>query len=384
MNKFFKYIPVLAMALAMTACQNNDEENFANKAYIDASSMVNETIVKGAVTEQEKTVCVTLARPAEADINATIEVNTSLLDTYVKAYYADAAITQLLPTENYEVEDTKVLINKGSVKSNDAKFHFKNLNTLDRELVYVLPVSVHTSDVSLLGSASNYFFVFRAGALINVVTDMSKNYLTVKWTSDVTNMSQITLEALLYPREFGKLISTVMGIEGSFLMRIGDASFPDNQIQIATYNGNFPDASADKGLATKAWQHVALTYDATTTDWVIYVNGKVQSSGKKSLGNLNIKGNGRDRDFLIGKSYDDNRWFEGYMSEVRVWNVVRTQQQIQDNIYYVDPQTEGLVGYWKMDDNTTTGKVVDATGHGNDAIANTPLSFFNVSLPEKK
>ena len=72
------------MALAMTACQNNDEENFANKAYIDASSMVNETIVKGAVTEQEKTVCVTLARPAEADINATIEVNTSLLDTYVR------------------------------------------------------------------------------------------------------------------------------------------------------------------------------------------------------------------------------------------------------------------------------------------------------------
>ena len=51
------------MALAMTACQNNDEENFANKAYIDASSMVNETIVKGKVTEQEKTVCVTLARP---------------------------------------------------------------------------------------------------------------------------------------------------------------------------------------------------------------------------------------------------------------------------------------------------------------------------------
>ena len=29
MNKFFKYIPVLAMALAMTACQNNDEENLS-------------------------------------------------------------------------------------------------------------------------------------------------------------------------------------------------------------------------------------------------------------------------------------------------------------------------------------------------------------------
>ncbi len=388
MNKFFKYIPALAVAMTMAACQSNDEENFENKAYIDASSMVGETIVKSSTEAQEKTLCVTLARPATTDISATIDVNTSLLDTYIKAYYADASTTRLLPAGNYETENTKVTIQKGSVKSDEAKFVFKNLGTLSRDSIYVLPVSVHTSDIAMLASASNYYFVFRAGALINVVTDMSKNYLTVKWASDwtsvVSDMDQITLEALIYPREFGKLISTVMGIEGKFLMRIGDSGYPDNQIQIATSNGNFPDASSDKGLATKTWQHVALTYDAATTEWVIYVNGKVQSSGKKNLGNINILGNGSDRDFLIGKSYDDNRWFEGNMSEVRVWNVVRTQQEIQDNIYTVDPQTEGLVGYWKMDDNTTTGKVVDATGHGNDAIANSTLSFHDVSLPESK
>ena len=384
MNKFFKYIPALAMAFAMTACQRDDEENFANKAYIDATSMVSETIVKGATAAQEKTLCITLARPAEADINATIDVNTSLLDTYVKAYYANGETTQLLPADCYEVENNKVTIQKGSVKSDDAKFLFKNLEQLDRSTVYVLPVSVHTSDISLLGTASNYYFVFRAGALINVVTDMSKNYLDVKWASDVSSMDQITLEALIYPREFGKLISTVMGIEGSFLMRIGDAGYPDNQIQIATSRGNFPESDSNKGLATGAWQHVALTYDANTTEWVIYVNGKVQSSGTKDLGRINITGNGSDRDFLIGKSYDDNRWFEGNMSEIRVWNVVRTQQQIADNFYTVDPESEGLVAYWKMDDNTTTGKVVDATGHGNDAIAASPLSFHNVSLPESK
>lgn len=384
MNTFFRYIPILALAFAMTACQSNDEEHFANKAYIDASSMVSETIVKGTVTAQEKTLCVTLARPAETDLAMTVDVNTALLDTYVKAYYADGATTQLLPSDCYEVANSQVTIQKGSVKSDDARFVFKNLSTLDRSTVYVLPVSVHTSDISLLSTASNYYFVFRAGALINVVTDLSKNYLDVKWASDVSDMSQITLEALIYPREFGKLISTVMGIEGSFLMRIGDAGYPDNQIQIATSRGNFPDADSNKGLATGLWQHVALTYDAATTEWVIYVNGKVQSSGKKDLGHINITGNGSDRDFLIGKSYDDNRWFEGNMSEIRVWSVVRTQQQIADNFYTVDPQSEGLVAYWKMDDNTTTGKVVDATGHGNDAIAAGTLSFHNVSLPESK
>lgn len=379
MNKFFKYIPALAIAFAMTACQSDDEENFANKAYIDATSMVSETIVKGATAAQEKTLCITLARPAEADINATIDVNTSLLDTYVKAYYANGETTQLLPADCYEVESNKVIIQKGSVKSDDAKFLFKNLEQLDRSTVYVLPVSVHTADVSLLGSASNYYFVFRAGALINVVTDMSKNYLSVNWASDVSNMRKLTMEGLIYPREFGKLISTFMGIEGRFLIRIGDAGYPDNQIQVATSSGNFPAASSDKGLATKAWQHIALTYDADTQEWFIYVNGKIQSSGTKSLGGVNLTSN-----FLIGKSYDDNRWFEGNMAELRVWNVVRTQQQIADNFYTVDPESEGLVAYWKMDDNTTTGKVVDATGHGNDAIAASTLSFHNVSLPEAK
>lgn len=386
MNKFFKYIPALAVAFAMTACQSNDEEDFANKAFIDASSMVNETIVKGSIANQEKTLCITLARPAEADIDATIDVNASLFDTYVKAYYANGDKTELLPADNYEVLNSKVTINKGSVKSDDAKFLFKDLGSLDREIVYVLPVSVRTSNIDLLNSGSNYYFVFRAGALINVVTDMSKKYLTVKWANDyrsvVSSMSQITIEALLYPREFGKTISTVMGIEGSFLMRIGDAGFPDNQIQIATSSGNFPDSDSNKGLATKVWQHVALTYDSSNGAWKIYYNGKLQSEGYKQLGNISILGNGGDRDFLIGKSYDDNRWFEGDMSELRVWNVVRTQEQINSNFYTVDPQSEGLIAYWKMDDNTTTGKVVDATGHGNDAIANTTLSFRNVSLPE--
>ncbi|WP_337395576.1 DUF1735 and LamG domain-containing protein [Prevotella sp.] len=382
MNKFFKYIPALAVAFAMTACQSNDEEDFANKAFIDASSMVNETIVKGTTADQEKTLCVTLARPAEADIDASIDVNASLFDTYVKAYYANGDKTELLPTDNYEVLNSKVTINKGSVKSDDAKFLFKDLGSLDREIVYVLPVSVRTSNIDLLNSGSNYYFVFRAGALINVVTDMNKNYLTVNWSSEsrsqLSNMTQVTFEALLYPRVLEKLISTVMGIEGNFLMRIGDAGYKPKQIQIATGSGNFPAASDDKLLATGKWQHVALTVDCTTGQYYIYIDGKVQSEGIKRLGSVNLTSG----DFYIGKSWDDNRWFEGDMSELRVWNVVRTQDEIKNNIYSVDPQSEGLIAYWKMDDNTTTGKVVDATGHGNDAIANTTLSFRNVSLPE--
>ena len=381
MKKLFKYVPVLAAALLMAACQNNDEADFASKAFIDGKTFTSETIIKDAST-LVKSLKLSTSRPAEKDLNATFAVAKQLVDTYNKAYYSNAV---LLPDTCYKVLVGEVKINQGSVKSNEARFEFSKLGDLDRSTTYVLPVTVDCKDIEVLQSAKNYYFVFRAGALINVVADMSKNYLQVDWkTPDlVTDMHQITMEALIYPREFGKLISTIMGIEGNFLMRIGDAGFPDNQIQIATRSGNFPDYDSNKGLLTKRWQHVAMTYNADTREVKVYVNGMLQSQGTLRMGTVTIKGDSPDRMFLIGKSYDDARWFEGNMSEVRVWNVVRTQEEIAGHIYSVDPKTPGLVGYWKMDDSSSPNIVKDATGNGNDAKADKPLPWHNVSLPEK-
>lgn len=381
MKKLFKYIPILLATWLIVACQNNDEADFKNKAFIDGKTFTTETIVKGAGS-MVKSLTLSTSRPAEKDLNATFKAAPQMVDTYNKAYYNKAV---LLPDSCYSILVGDVKINQGSVKSNAAQFEFSKLGGLDRSTTYVLPVTVECNDIELLQSAKNYYFVFRAGALINVVADVSRNYLQVDWKTPelVTDMKQITMEALIYPREFGKLISTIMGIEGNFLMRIGDAGFPDNQIQIATDAGNFPDYDSNKGLQTKRWQHVAMTYNADTREVKVYVNGILQSQGTLRLRSVTIKGNSADRMFLIGKSYDDARWFEGDMAEVRVWNVVRTQEEIATHFYSVDPKTPGLVGYWKMDDNTSPNIVKDATGNGNDAKANKPLSWHNVSLPEK-
>lgn len=381
MKKLFKYIPILLATWLIVACQNNDEADFKNKAFIDGKTFTTETIIKGAGS-MVKSLTLSTSRPAEKDLNATFKAAPQMVDTYNKAYYNKAV---LLPDSCYSILVGDVKINQGSVKSNAAQFEFSKLGGLDRSTTYVLPVTVECNDIELLQSAKNYYFVFRAGALINVVADVSRNYLQVDWKTPelVTDMKQITMEALIYPREFGKLISTIMGIEGNFLMRIGDAGFPDNQIQIATGVGNFPDYDSNKGLQTKHWQHVAMTYNADTREVKVYVNGILQSQGTLRLRSVTIKGNSADRMFLIGKSYDDARWFEGDMAEVRVWNVVRTQEEIATHFYSVDPKIPGLVGYWKMDDNTSPNIVKDATGNGNDAKANKPLSWHNVSLPEK-
>lgn len=242
MKKVFKYLPFLAVMFLLGACQSDKEENFDNKAFIDAPSMSSETIIKGEAGVITKSLSIATSRPAEKAIHAKAVIDKALLSTYNMAYYAKA---QLLPDDCYEMVKSEMVIDAGSVKSTEASFSFKALGGLDRSVVYVLPVTVQTADIDLLASAKNYYYVFKAGALINVVADIQDNYLEIypwKNSARVSGMQKITMEALIYPREFGQLISTVMGIEGRFLMRIGDAGVPDNQIQIATSSGNFTDA----------------------------------------------------------------------------------------------------------------------------------------------
>lgn len=379
MNKIFRLLPALAVAFTMTACQDNDEENFADKARIDATSMQAETVIKGSEGNITKTLTIATARPAEKTITATAVVDKNLVATYNKAYYADA---ELLPDENYEINESKMTINPGSVKSSEASFTFKNLGSLDRSKVFVLPVTVQTSDIDMIASEKNYYYVFKAGALINVVADIVDNYLEIyPWANvdRVRGMKQITMEALIYPRTLDKQISTVMGIEGQFLMRIGDAGVPSNQIQIATWAGNVTDAKLQ--LQTNTWTHVAMTFDLGNHEMKFYFNGKLVYETSCRTSSVNLEGDGSDRNFLIGKSYDDNRDFDGYISEVRLWDVVRTKEEIANNIYTVDPTSEGLVAYWKFDEGAGAN-VADASGNGNTLKAkNGPLLWHNVSLP---
>ena len=83
----------------------------------------------------------------------------------------------------------------------------------------------------------------------------------------------------------------------------------------------------------------------------------------------------------IGYAWNDQRWLEGDISELRVWSVQRSQEEISAHIYEVDPASEGLIAYWKFNEGAGN-EITDQTGHGNDITANSDLKWTNVSLPE--
>ena len=100
------------------------------------------------------------------------------------------------------------------------------------------------------------------------------------------------------------------------------------------------------------WYHVAYTFDDSANTNSLYVNGIKQVSGATSVSI------GYDsHPLLIGAEYENeniNYWFAGRIDEARLWNIARSQEQIQADMQKRLAGNEaGLAGYWRFDEGAT-------------------------------
>lgn len=377
-----KNIYLVSMALltgALASC-GDDVENFDNQLYINASVKTSTVLLKSTVPTTEGQFQLSMAKPVDHDITATLKADASLVSVYNEAYYDNA---EMLPEGHYALENEQVTIPAGTILSDIVSVKFSRLDELDREKVYVLPVTVAQANISVLPSASTMYYVLKGAALINTVPNMTENSVFVEWKNPdvVNNMKQFTAECLVRFDKFGKLISSIMGIEGHFLLRVGDAGIADNQLQIAA-SPNL--TSSDLAIPTNEWLHIAMTFNEG--DVTVYYNGKQVYAGHTNMSEVNWgktktdEGNG----FWIGHSYNADRWLEGNISEVRIWNKVLTKEEInaKDHFYEVLPHSEGLVSYWKFDEGAGTS-IHDYSGNENHATALKALTWNDVELPAK-
>ncbi|UCE19411.1 MAG: thrombospondin type 3 repeat-containing protein [Gemmatimonadota bacterium] len=120
----------------------------------------------------------------------------------------------------------------------------------------------------------------------------------------------------------------------------------------------------ENSMALDEWQHIAVTYNGQD-DVTVYINGVEQTVSHTVPPSGGIRDHS-DYDLLIGNSPDLGWTFDGLIDEVRMWNVVRTDQEIADNMeYYLLGDEPGLVGYWKMNEGNG-GAILDNSGNEND------------------
>lgn len=157
--------------------------------------------------------------------------------------------------------------------------------------------------------------------------------------------NQLTVEALIYYT--GASVNIVSKhtnpSDVNYLLRIGSFEITTTS-GFAAFSGV---ASAGVTLVPNKMYHVAATYDGAMLKY--YVNGcltgqmpwtgtMVQTNLITAIGN---------------QSSCQCEQYTGYIDEVRIWNVARTQAEITANMTNLPtPTTQpGLQGYWKFDGN---------------------------------
>ena len=207
------------------------------------------------------------------------------------------------------------------------------------------------------------------------VANINNNFFPVNWKSSVSNLETVTVEWLMradkWVTDQNNSVNTIFGIEGKWLLRIGDVGIGQNQLQLATNHGNnTPNVRFD----ANKWYHVAVVYDSKSSkDVAYYVNGELVATGS----GFATRAADLSRECFIGKSYDNNRSFCGDIAEMRVWNTVRSASDIRASMYGFDGSDSSLLAYWKFDEGT--GRTVkDHSGNGNDITANANISWKEV------
>lgn len=128
-------------------------------------------------------------------------------------------------------------------------------------------------------------------------------------------------------------------------------------------------------LRTGAWEHVAFTYDGTTGEAKLYLNGDLADSRTASAVTLAAS----DRAAVIGNdmSYTKSAAFQGAMKKLVVYSDVRTEAEIEADMAAVSSSADGLIGYWVLN-----GAYTDRSSNANTGVlTNVGSAWYKDTAP---
>jgi len=130
-------------------------------------------------------------------------------------------------------------------------------------------------------------------------------------------------------------------------------------------SGNEIVVSDGTAVTPGVWTHYAATYDGTTGLMLLYRNGISVGSIASTSGTgftLSEVNFGR---YNVPASKE--HLFGGMIDDVRIWDNVRSQADIQANMNTCLTGSEtGLAAFYNFEDGTSSTTLADVTGNGND------------------
>lgn len=377
MKHIFRYSFLVLSSLLALSCSESESDLLEPKVYFET----NEYNV--TMKEAKQSMDLDISARISGIYSEKVEVSYGFADQSVVEAYNAKHGTNYLP---FKVSDAKFsqsssAIGEGKIFADKVKLQLTNLDKLEEGKAYVLPLKLNSGSVPVISGSDIQYIILSKPVRITKVGTFTSNYISVKFPAG-TFFRSFTYEALIYSNRFGSN-NTIMGSEGLMIFRVGDTGggIPSGTLQAA---GRQHYEAPDKLEANK-WYHLALTFDQPSGKTVMYVNGKKVAESAWSIPGFDPNA---DVGFNIGKipSFPwGERPFYGYMSELRVWSVARTEKEIKQNMLMVNPKSEGLELYYKLNgsEETADGMIKDAAKGLNCKTNGIPIKELDAPIEIK-
>jgi hypothetical protein len=205
------------------------------------------------------------------------------------------------------------------------------------------------------------------------------DYINISDANSLRIQEDITLETWINFEEGGSMQPRIIskgadGGNGYELLMTHTGSSRNLEFRIGPGGGGIEIHLISQSILNAGeWYHCAVSYDGSRID--MYINGMLDASVDTS-GSLVTTFD----DLCIGQK-STPAWdkYKGYIDEVRIWEIARTQVEIQQNMNnQLSGNEPGLVGYWSF--NEGIGDIVyDKTVNNNHGTLQGGLQWIPVT-----
>ena len=232
--------------------------------------------------------------------------------------------------------------------------------------IYSLPVVNAITQPGQFGNGLNFD---GSNDYVNLTRTIQDDFTIEFWM----NTTQTGNSGGMWYQGMGLVDAEYPGVTNDF-----GVSLVGNKIAFGVGNPDYTLFSSS-AVNTGNWVHVAATRNKSTGLMQLYINGILEASYTHSNHNsLNVPSY-----IYLGRDNNGN-YYRGTIDEVRLWNTVRTSQDINNNMNSELTGTpSGLVNYFKFDqgvaggNNSSVTTLTDAIGANNQSLLNFALSGSN-------
>lgn len=353
-NKIYTLFAGVLTLIALIGCKE-EYEPIGNRIYINEAAFKNVKSVPVNVGEKTQTdFTVRIADIMSKDVHASLTVDESILNEYNERMKASYSV---LPADKYSFEKD-IVIESGKTMAKPTVVTITPYEAAEG-VRYALPVRL-VGDGSVPEEKLGAQYIL----LLDKPWSQATPYLNSTGgfkTENVKTLSMdyFTVEFWLWMDGFNYNNQCVIDC-GAFYIRLGNANnqIQKDQMQINIFGTN---GENNKGFFDKfhfqrrTWTHAAFVYDQNKCHF--YINGeKVQDTDATGV----------PAPITTVTFFNANTLNEHMMGQVRLWNKVLTQSEIQNCMAGPVIVTDNLIGYWKMDEGEGT-TIYDSSGNKNDA-----------------